>query len=333
MAGFGTWQGVLSMIIVPEKEIANLIGRAESFDAVEAVFAAMASKDAYNFPVIREAIGHADALYGFKSGFDRKSLALGLKSGGYWPGNEAKGLTNHQSSVILFDADTGKVKALVGGNLLTALRTAAASAVSIKHLAPQSAKVLGMIGAGHQSAFQLRAALEQRDFEKVIGWNRNPAKLSNLQEVAKQAGLPFEAVELDQLGRDADVIISIVSSQSAILKNAHVTGGTHIACMGTDTKGKQEVEAELVARATTFTDEVAQAISIGECQHAIADGSLVQGDITELGAVINGTHSGRTSEDEVTLFDGTGVGLQDLAVASAVVDLAVKSGVAIEVDF
>ena len=321
------------MIIVPEKEIAGLMDRATSFDAVEAVFAAMASKDAYNFPVIREAIGHADALYGFKSGFDRKSLALGLKSGGYWPGNEEKGLTNHQSTVILFDADTGKVKALVGGNLLTALRTAVASAVSIKHLAPKNAKVLGMIGAGHQSTFQMRAAVEQRDFEKVIGWNYHPEMLSRLADLAAELGLPFEAVELDQLGAEADVIISITSAFAPSLLDAHVTGPTHIACMGTDTKGKQEVEAALLARATVFTDEVAQAISIGECQHAIADGSLAENAIIELGAVINGDHAGRTSDDEVTLFDGTGVGLQDLAVASSVVDLAIEKGVAIEVDF
>ena len=321
------------MYIVPEKVIGGLMDRAASFDAVEAVFAAMASKDAYNFPVIREAIGHADALYGFKSGFDRKSLALGLKSGGYWPGNEARGLTNHQSTVILFDADTGKVKALVGGNLLTALRTAAASAVSIKHLAPKDAKVLGMIGAGHQSTFQMRAAVEQRDFEKVIGWNYHPEMLSRLADFAAELGLPFEAVELDQLGAQADVIISITSAFAPSLMDAHVTGPTHIACMGTDTKGKQEVEAALVARATVFTDEVAQAVSIGECQHAIADRSLKEADIIELGAVINGTHAGRTSDDEITLFDGTGVGLQDLAVASRVVDLAIEKGVAIEVDF
>ncbi|VAV93028.1 Ornithine cyclodeaminase [hydrothermal vent metagenome] len=321
------------MIIVPESEIADLMDRATAFDAVEAVFAAMASKDAYNFPVIREAIGHADALYGFKSGFDRKSLALGLKSGGYWPGNEAKGLTNHQSTVILFDADTGKVRALVGGNLLTALRTAAASAVSIRYLAPKDAKVLGMIGAGHQSTFQMRAALEQRDFEKVIGWNYHPEMLSRLADLAAELGLPFEAVELDQLGAQADVIISITSAFAPSLMDAHVTGPTHIACMGTDTKGKQEVDAALLARATVFTDEVAQAISIGECQHAIADGSLKEADIIELGAVINGTHPGRTSDDEITLFDGTGVGLQDLAVASAVVNLAVEKGVATEMDF
>lgn len=321
------------MYIVPEKEIGGLMDRAAAFDAVEAVFAAMASKDAYNFPVIREAIGHAEALYGFKSGFDRKSLALGLKSGGYWPGNEARGLTNHQSTVILFDADTGKVKALVGGNLLTALRTAAASAVSIKHLAPKTAKVLGMIGAGHQSTFQMRAAVEQRDFEKVIGWNYHPEMLTRLADLATELGLPFESVELDQLGAQADVIISITSAFAPSLLDAHVSGPTHIACMGTDTKGKQEVEAALLARATVFTDEVAQAISIGECQHAVADGSLQVADIIELGAVINGSHRGRQSDTEITLFDGTGVGLQDLAVASRVVELAIENGIAIEVDF
>ncbi len=321
------------MIIVPEKEIAALMTRTDAFNAVEKVFASMSAGSAYNFPVIREAIGHADALYGFKSGFDRDSLALGLKSGGYWPGNAEKGLTNHQSTVFLFDADTGQCRAIVGGNLLTALRTAAASAVSIRHLAPKGAKVLGMIGAGHQSAFQMRAAVEQRDFEKVIGWNFHPEMLSRLAETAAELGLPFEEATLDQIGAEADVIISITSSNAPILMDAHVQGGTHIACMGTDTKGKQEVEAALVARARVFTDEIAQAVSIGECQHAVAQGLIAEGDIGELGAVINGTAPGRTSDDEVTLFDGTGVGLQDLAVASAVVDLAVAKGVAINVDF
>lgn len=321
------------MIVVPEKDIAKLITPADCFTAIEGVFASMAKGSAYNFPVIREAIGHADALYGFKSGFDRESLALGLKSGGFWPNNVDKGLTNHQSAIFLFDADTGQCRAIVGGNLLTALRTAAASAVSIKYLARQDAKVLGMIGAGHQSTFQLRAALAQRKFEKVIGWNVVPEMLSRLEEVAKEEGLPFEAVSLDRLGAEADVIISITSSFDPILKASQVRPGTHLACMGTDTKGKQEVEAELVAKASVFTDEIAQAITIGESQHAIEKGLLAPEDIIELGAVINGAHLGRTSADQITLFDGTGVGLQDLAVASKTVDLALDRGFALEIDF
>ncbi len=163
------------MWIVPEAAIADLITPEASFDAVEAVFAAMAKGDAYNFPVVREAIGHEDALYGFKGGFDRSGMTLGLKAGGYWPHNlEQRGIINHQSTVFLFDPDTGKMAAMVGGNLLTALRTAAASSVSIKHLARADAKVLGMVGAGHQSHFQLRAAVQQRNFEKVMAGTITP---------------------------------------------------------------------------------------------------------------------------------------------------------------
>ena len=321
------------MYIVPESAIADILTRDDAFTAVEQVFAAMSAGDAYNFPVIREAIGHEDALYGFKGGFDGKGMSLGLKAGGYWPHNlEKRGLINHQSTVFLFDPDTGKVAAMVGGNLLTALRTAAASSVSIKHLARKDAKVMGMVGAGHQATFQLRAALEQRDFEKVIGWNYHPEMLPNIEKVAKEAGVPFEAVRLERMV-EADVVISITSTFAPSIMADHISAGTHIACMGTDTKGKQEVEAALLARATVFTDEVAQSVSIGEAQHAVGEGLITQADVHQLGAVINGTHAGRTSDTEITLFDGTGVGLQDLAVAASVVDLAVKSGVAIEVDF
>ncbi|MEL7281376.1 MAG: iminosuccinate reductase BhcD [Pseudomonadota bacterium] len=315
-------------LVVSEAMCQQLVGRAEAFEAVEAVFGAMARDDAYNFPVVREAIGYADALYGFKSGFDRAGKVLGVKSGGYWPGNADKGLTNHQSTVFLFDPDTGQLDALVGGNYLTAVRTAASSAVSIAHLARKDAKVLGMVGAGHQSTFQLRAAVEQREFERIVAWNPHPDMLPKLGAVAEELGLPFEAVSAKELGAQADVIITITSAFEPLLIKDWIKPGTHIACMGTDTKGKQEVDAALVAAATVFTDEIAQSISIGEAQHAIAAGDITEGDITPIGAVINGTHAGRTSEAEITLFDGTGVGLQDLAVASVAARLAEEQGLA-----
>lgn len=320
------------MFIVPEREIANLMTRDAAFEAVENVFAAMSSRDAYNFPVIREAIGYEDALYGFKGGFDRAGLSLGLKAGGYWPNNlEKHGHINHQSTVFLFDPATGMPSAMVGGNLLTALRTAAASSVSIKHLARPEARVLGMIGAGHQSTFQLRSALEQRAFEKVIGWNYHLEMLPNLEKVANEAGVPFESVSLERM-RDADVIITITSAFTPSLMLDHVSPGCHIACMGTDTKGKQEIDEALIAQSSVFTDEIAQSITIGEAQHAIASGRLLPNQIVELGAVINASHSGRQGNDEITIFDGTGVGLQDLAVAAKVVELAIQRGVAIKID-
>ena len=318
------------MIIVPERVITDLVTPEDAFRAVEAVFAAMARGDAYNFPVVREALGEG-RQYGFKSGLDRAGGVLGLKAGGYFPGNAAKGITNHQSTVYLFDPESGRPTAMVGGNLLTALRTAAASAISIDRLARANAKILGMVGAGHQAAFQLRAAARVRRFEKVIGWNYHPDMLPRLGEVAAELGLPFEAVPIERMA-EADVIVTITSSPAASLMSAHVAPGTHLACMGTDTIGKQEVEPALLARARVFTDEVGQSVTIGEAQHAIAQGLIATADITPIGAVIAGLAPGRQSDGQITLFDGTGVGLQDLAVAGAAVRRAEERGLAVSVE-
>ena len=318
------------MLIIPEALIADLVTPQDAFTAVEACFAAMARGDAYNFPVVREALGDG-RQYGFKSGLDRTGGQLGVKAGGYFPGNAARGLINHQSSVFLFDPETGRPVAMAGGNLLTALRTAAAAAISIDRLARPDARVLGMVGAGHQAMFQLRAAAQVRRFDRVIGWNRHPERLSKLAAVAAELGLPFEAVSLTQLGAQADVIVTITSSPTASLLDAHVRPGTHLACMGTDTVGKQEVEPALLARATVFTDEIAQSVTIGEAQHAVAAGLIARGDVHPLGDVIIGRHPGRTSADQITLFDGTGVGLQDLAVATIAMARAQERGLGIAV--
>jgi alanine dehydrogenase len=319
------------MLIVTERLIAELVSAEDAYAAVEGCFAAMARGDAYNFPVVREALGEG-RQYGFKSGLDRAGGQLGVKAGGYFPANAAKGMINHQSSVFLFDPDTGRPVAMVGGNLLTALRTAAASAIAIDRLARPEARVLGIVGAGHQAGFQLRAAARVRAFEKVVAWNLHPEMLPRLGEIAAELGLPFEAVTLAQLGAEADVIITITSSPAASLLDAHVRPGTHLSCMGTDTIGKQEVEPALLARAVVFTDEVAQSISIGEAQHAIAAGLIAAGDITPLGEVLIGGHPGRRSAQDITLFDGTGVGLQDLAVAAMAATRATEAGLGTSIE-
>lgn len=317
------------MLILPEALIAELVSPEDAYAAVAATFAAMARGEAYNFPVVREALGEG-RQYGFKSGLDRAGGMLGVKAGGYFPGNAARGITNHQSMVYLFDPESGRPTAMVGGNLLTALRTAAASALSIDRLARVEAQVLGIVGAGHQAGFQLRAAARVRKWDRVIAWNLHPEMLPKLGAVAAELGLPFEAVGLERM-LEADAIITITSSPAASLMAAHVAPGTHLACMGTDTKGKQEVEPALMARARLFTDEVAQSVSIGEAQHAIAAGLVAEGDITPLGAVLTGAHPGRGAADEITLFDGTGVGLQDLAVAAVAVARANERGLGVEV--
>ncbi|WP_103332443.1 iminosuccinate reductase BhcD [Pseudotabrizicola formosa] len=318
------------MRIVPEALIAGLVSPEDAFAAVEAVFAAMSRGEAYNFDVVREALGEG-RQYGFKSGLDRAGGQLGVKAGGYFPGNAARGIINHQSTVFLFDPETGRPTAMVGGGLLTALRTAAASAISIDRLARREARVLGMVGAGHQAGFQLRAAARVREFERVIAWNLHPEMLDSLGTIAAELGLPFEAVPLARMA-EADVIVTITSSPAASLMSAPVAPGTHLACMGTDTKGKQEVEPALLGRASVFTDEIAQSVSLGEAQHAVAAGLLDATAITPLGDVITGRHPGRRSAEEITLFDGTGVGLQDLAVAAMAVRRAEERGQGVVVE-
>lgn len=318
------------MLIVPEALIAGLVSEADALAAVTDCFAAMARGEARNFPVVREALGEG-RQYGFKSGIDGSGGMLGVKAGGYFPANAARGITNHQSTVYLFDPERGRPTAMVGGNLLTALRTAAAAALSIRLLARPDADVLGIVGAGHQAAFQLRAAAKVRRFARVIGWNRTPERLAGLARVAGELGLPFEAVGLERM-TEAGVIITITSSQGASLLGAHVAKGTHLACMGTDTKGKQEVETALVAGASVFTDEVSQSVSIGEAQHAVAAGLIEAREITPLGEVVTGAHGGRRDDREITLFDGTGVGLQDLAVAGMAVKRAKERGLGMVVE-
>ena len=164
----------------------------------------------------------------------------------------------------------------------------------------------------------------------MIAWNLHPEMLPKLGAVAAELGLPFEAVDLAGM-REAEVIVTITSSPAASLMAEHVSPGTHLSCMGTDIKGKQEVEPELVAGASVFTDEVAQSVTIGEAQHAVGAGLLGADAIVPLGRVLTGDHPGRRSEAEITLFDGTGVGLQDLAVAAVAVQRARERGVGIEI--
>ena len=163
-----------------------------------------------------------------------------------------------------------------------------------------------------------------RDIAKVHAWDPSPENLAAFRDVVTGLGLDFVAeTERQAAVRAADVLITVTPSQKALVDRAWVRPGTHISAMGADTKGKQELDPELVAAASVFVDEAAQAVSIGECQHAHAAGLLDESDIKgAIGAVIAGTLEGRRTPDEITLFDGTGVALQDLVVANLAVRLA-----------
>ena len=322
------------MIVISEQDARALVSIEAAIEAVEQAFAAMARGQARNYPVVRELVGHRDAVFGVKTGCDTAAPILGLKAGGYWPHNLAQGLGNHQSSTLLFDPDTGRASALVSANYLTGVRTGAASAIATTHRSRPDASVLGMIGAGVQSQYQLRATLAVRPIRKVCAWNPSADKLAAFGRLVQELGLEFEAADRQAVAASADILITVTPSKQALVERSWVRPGTHISAMGADTRGKQELDPQLVAAAVLFVDEAAQAISIGECQHAFSAGLITEQSFRgSLGQVIAGLCDGRRSAQEITLFDGTGVALQDLVVADLAVRLAKQRGVGSVVDY
>ena len=320
------------MYYISEKAVQDIVTQQAVTKAVEGAFKALAQDRAECWPIVRETLGYADATFGFKSGFDRSLPAMGIKAGGLWPGNAAKGLANHQSTVVLFDLETGAPKALVRATYLTALRTAAASALSIRHLAREDARTLGIIGAGGQGEWQVRAALAERSLEKVMIFDAKAESALALAACIAQLGVETSVTSAEDLARASDVIITITPARAPVLMGEWVKPGTHIAAMGSDTVGKQELTVDLVSSAALFGDVAEQAISLGECQHAFAAGNIKSEDITCMGDVLLGQHDGRKSEEEITVFDSTGMALQDLASCELALQLALEREVALELD-
>lgn len=320
------------MLILTEQSIPALLSVDEAFSTVSRTLAAYDCGDAAVFPVVRESIPDQQAVFGIKSGYDKTSGTLGLKAGGYWSRNAAEGRPNHQSSILLVNASTGQPTALISGNYLTGLRTGAASAIATAHLARSGARTLGLIGAGAQAAYQLRATAAVASIQAIIVWDPSSPNVARLSSTARELNLAFTAAEsAEQAVRAADILITVTPSQSAIVMKEWVRPGTHINAMGADTVGKQELAPELVAAARVYVDSVEQAITIGECQHAFRTGLLKMTDFAgTLGGLASGRSPGRKSDHEITLFDGTGLALQDLAVAAAVVSRARTLGIGTE---
>ncbi|MDB5872669.1 MAG: ornithine cyclodeaminase [Ramlibacter sp.] len=323
------------MLVISEKDARFLVSVEDAVAVVEQAFAAMARGVARNYPVVREAVGHQDAVFGVKTGCDTAAPLLGLKAGGYWPHNIDKRLGNHQSSTLLFDPDSGRASALVSANYLTGARTGAASAVATRYLSRADSSVLGIIGAGVQSEYQLRATLAVRPIRRVHAWDPSAANLAAFGRIVAQLGLEYvREPDCQAVAAAADILITVTPSQRALVEKSWVRPGTHINAMGADTKGKQELDPALVAHAVLFVDEMAQAITIGECQHAHAAGLITNESFRgSIGEVAAGLREGRRTSHEITLFDGTGVALQDLVVAELAVRMARQQGIGSTVEY
>lgn len=306
------------MIVIGEQAARLLVSTRDAIDAIDEAFREVSRGHARTYPVVREPLTPQPDIYGIKSGADLETGLLGLKIGGYWTRNRTRGLTNHQSTTILTDPDTGCPTAFVSSNYLTGVRTAAASAIGIRELSRPDAKVLGIIGAGAQSLYHIRAAELVRDFDLVMIADRDDGNAENLVAEVK-ATIPAERADAQTVARRADVLITLTPSREPVVRTEWVRPGTHISAMGADTKGKNELDVELMLGASVWVDDWEQASTIGECQHAAARGLAIKGSLCD---VLEGKGVRRTSPDEITIFDSTGMAIQDLNVAAWAVKAA-----------
>ncbi len=168
------------MILVGEGQVEELADYASLIAAMDEVFIACARGQVENYPFVRSHLKGGQDLFGVKSGCNYATGDLGLKAGGYWSGNAENGIDRHQSTVLLIDIETGRPRALVAGNNLTALRTAAAGAAAARQLARPEASRVAILGTGRQALFQLKALCEVRALESIVAWGRSPARLPSL---------------------------------------------------------------------------------------------------------------------------------------------------------
>lgn len=311
------------MILVSEHEVEALADYPSLITAMEAVFAAAARGQVENFPFVRSPLAGREALFGVKSGCNYATGDLGLKCGGYWGGNAGRGLDRHQSTVLMLDIETGRPRALVAGNTLTALRTAAAAAVAAQRLASPQAERAALLGTGRQALFQLAALCAVRPIRSVAAWSRTPAGAEAFGRAVERMGLAFTAAPTPAAAvRGAQIIVTVTPSTTPLIDLADVAPGAHINAMGSDTQGKRELGGRLMAAARVWADDLRQAAQIGECQH-LADLS----GVGEIGALITDAGAALVrAPDDITVFDGTGLALQDLAAANLVIAAAEARG-------
>ena len=304
------------MQYIPESQSSSVVTHEMAFEAIREALIAACSQSSKVFPALIAHGSDVNNRFSVKSGAT-ETLA-GLKMGFIWPGNASKGLKTHNSVTVLFNQDSGGVHAVIESGVVNAYRTAAADAVATNVLARQNAKTLTVFGAGNQAGYDCLALAKIRPIERVLVVNRDPARAEKFKLRLADHGLHGEIVSAEEGCARADIIVTATPSQSPLFDAALVRPGTHISCMGTDGVGKQELDPALLTRAELFCDLPEQSVKIGEFQHVarqVASGTL---PLTAIGLVLTGQAKGRSSDQAITVFDSSGISLQDLHIAQRI---------------
>jgi alanine dehydrogenase len=317
----------MEVLWLSEEDVKSLLGIDLAIEAVEGAFrdhalgrTQMPPKPYLYFPKY-----HGD-LRTMPAYLEDQNSA-GVKIVNVHPQNPERGLPTVMALLVLNSPESGAPLAVMGATHLTNMRTGAAGAVAARQLARPDSAVVGLVGAGAQARTQLLALSRVFKIEKVIVSDRS---LESSRALIKDAhaflDCDYHPTDSRQEACDCDILVTTTPSRRPLVKEAWIRPGTHINAIGADAKGKQELESALTAKALVVVDDMAQAVHSGEVNVPISQGVLKPEQIhAQIGEVLVGHKPGRTRREELTIFDSTGLAIQDVAVGTKVYGLAERS--------
>lgn len=322
------------VLILRQPEIRELLDPAVCIAAMEQAFSAYSTGQAELPSVIHLDVPENRGEIHIKAGHMRGGLYYAVKIVSGFPGNPELGLPANDGMVVVFDARTGAPAAfLLDNGFITDLRTAAAGAVAAKHLARKKIGTIAVIGTGGQARYQVEMLARVREFHEVRVWGRDHGKswlcTDDLGKSRAISACNFAVAESVQSAVErADIVITVTASREPLLRVEWLKPGVTVIAVGSDAPDKQELDVNVLARADKIVaDSLSQCLRLGEIHHAVERGAISEEKVhAELGEITAGLKPGRTSEEEIIVCDLTGVGVQDVAAASLVMERAKAAG-------
>ncbi|USX13654.1 ornithine cyclodeaminase family protein [Oxalobacteraceae bacterium OTU3CAMAD1] len=310
-----------SLLLLDRDQAGALLQPDDVLDAVHDAFLLHAGGAGKIFPLVREAL--PAGVFGIKSGGVAERELLGMKAAGFWPGNRARGADGHQATIMLFDPATGRPQCVIDGNAVTTTRTAAAGAVGLRALARPDSESLCVFGTGVQGVAHTDYALRVMPGIRRVRYLTSDGRRDPRFEALFAARCDVAAgATPDTAVAESDIVITATRGGGPLFSARAVRPGTHLNCVGSDTRGKRELPEGLLALARVWADDLTQARAIGELQWAAGNAA------GELGALLAAGTPAREgiAADAITIFDMTGIALQDLTVARMLYRRALANG-------
>lgn len=319
----------MKTLLLKKEEVSNLICMKEVIGTVEEAYRAFNSDQvvqpdymSIHLPAPR---GEIDFKLGYYSA--NEMISMKVSSGGFVHNPADFGVPCGMGTILVFDARTGGLACVMDGSLITGLRTGACGAVSVKALARKDASKIASIGTGNQARMQIRAVREVMRIGEIHAWDSSPESLMRFKaDIESEFGIPVvPATSKQEAVEQADILITTTRGTGSLVEAAWVKPGTHIVAIGTDQRGKQEFEPEIFRNAKIVNDSIAQCTEKGETWHPLDQGIIAKDDIhAEIGEILLGKKPGRVSEDEITIFDSTGMAIQDNTTAARIYRNAIE---------